>query len=218
MEISEAISVLQGFSGTNLTVTLARIEASLRGANTDTCSTSLADSLADTSTLAAAGLVKRLAGEINVVIHALGILLCLPHILEPQETIEYVSLGAGNTGREFDLETDKRIAEFKFIRWQGGAEAIRQNSLFKDFYCMAACASSKRKFLYVLGTDYALKFLNGGRALSSVLSKKKLHDEFTKAFGEKYRTVRDYYVPRRHLVELKDVSSFVPELVSAGLD
>jgi hypothetical protein len=82
-------------------------------------------------------LVKRLAREINVVIHALGILLCLPHILEPEETIEYVSLGAGNTGRAFDLETNKRIAEFKFSRWQGGAEAIRQNSLFKDFYCMA---------------------------------------------------------------------------------
>lgn len=69
--------------------------------------------------------------KVNVVIHALGILLCLPHILEADGTVQYVSLGAGNTGRQFDLETDRRVAEFKFIQWQGGPESIRQNSLFK---------------------------------------------------------------------------------------
>lgn len=84
---------------------------------------------------------------------------------------------------------------------------------------MAEHECSKRRFLYVLGTDYALKFLNGGRALSSVLSRNvKLHDEFTEKFGQQYKTVRDYYVPRKHLVELKDVSPFIPELVGAGLD
>ena len=66
--------------------------------------------------------------------------------------IEYVSLGAGNTGRAFDLETNQRIAEFKFIHWQGGPESIRQNSLFKDFYEMAEYDTRKQKFLYVLGT------------------------------------------------------------------
>jgi hypothetical protein len=59
------------------------------------------------------------------------------HILRPGEVIDCVSLGAGNTGRAFDLETNLRIAEFKFIHWQGGPESIRQNSLFKDFYEMA---------------------------------------------------------------------------------
>jgi hypothetical protein len=64
--------------------------------------------------------MKQVAGQINVVIHALVILLCLPHILKDHEVIEYVSLGAGNTARAFDLETNQRVAEFKFIRWQGG--------------------------------------------------------------------------------------------------
>jgi hypothetical protein len=43
------------------------------------------------------------------------------------------------TGRSFDLETSYRVAvaEFKFIRWQGGPESIRQNQLFKDFYLLA---------------------------------------------------------------------------------
>ncbi|WP_283814259.1 hypothetical protein [Bradyrhizobium aeschynomenes] len=44
-------------------------------------------------------------------------MLCLPHILEEGEIVDYVSLGAGNTGRPFDLETNRRIAEFKFIHW-----------------------------------------------------------------------------------------------------
>jgi hypothetical protein len=64
---------------------------------------------------AAAAALKRLAGQINVFIHATGILLCLPHILEPGESVEHVSLGAGNTGRECDLESNYRITEFKFI-------------------------------------------------------------------------------------------------------
>ena len=53
--------------------------------------------------LSAAGIIKRLSGQINVVIHALGILLCLPHILRLNEVIDYVSLGAGKhwTGFRF---------------------------------------------------------------------------------------------------------------------
>jgi hypothetical protein len=39
----------------------------------------------------------------------------------------------GNAGREFDLTTDQRVAEFRAIEWQGGPERIRQNSLFCDF-------------------------------------------------------------------------------------
>jgi hypothetical protein len=132
------------------------------------------------------------------------------------EVIEYVSLGAGNSGRAFDLETNQRIAEFKFIHWQGGPESIRQNSLFKDFYEMAEYDTRKQKFLYVLGTAHGEKFFNGGRALSSVLSRnEKLKKDFNEKFGDRYRTVRDYYLPRKGLVVIQDVSSFVPELVAA---
>jgi hypothetical protein len=31
------------------------------------------------------------------------------------EQVEKVSLGAGNSGREFDRETNYRVAEFKFV-------------------------------------------------------------------------------------------------------
>ena len=53
-----------------------------------------------------------MAGQVNVVIHALGILISLPYLLEDDEEIQSLSLGAGNTGRRYDLETDRRVAEF----------------------------------------------------------------------------------------------------------
>ena len=130
--IEDAIHLLQGFRGADLTQTIYQIEKSLKGASADSYTSVLATSGAKAEVLGAAGLIKQLAGQINVVIHTLGILLCLPHILRPGEIIDYVSLGAGNTGRAFDLETNLRVAEFKFIRWQGGPESIRQNSLFSS--------------------------------------------------------------------------------------
>ena len=217
--VAEAIHLLQTFRGADLTQTIYQIEKSLKGVSTQNYSTVLTTSRAKAEVLGAAGLVKQLAGQINVVIHALGILLCLPHILRPGEVIDYVSLGAGNTGRAFDLETNQGIAEFKFIHWQGGPESIRQNALFKDFYEMAESGSIKEKYLYVLGTAHAEKFFNGGRALSSVLSRnEKLRKGFSEKFGEQYRTVRDYYIQRKDSVVIQDVSSFVPELVAAAVE
>jgi hypothetical protein len=216
---SEAIRALQNFGGTDLTHTLAQIEGSLQSITIDNYAAALTACGAKAEVLGAAGLIKRLAGQINVVVHALGILLCLPHILRPGEAIQYVSRGAGNTGRAFDLETNQRIAEFKFIRWRGGPESIRQNSLFKDFYEMTEHQSEKQKFLYVLGTEHVDKFFNGGRAISSVLSRHvKLRNQFTDKFGDRYRTVRDYYVPRKGMVVIQDVSPFVPELVAAAFE
>jgi hypothetical protein len=215
----EAIDSLQTFGGPDLTQTLSRIEASLQGVGVDNYASVLSTCGAKAEVLSAAGLLKRLVGQINVVIHALGILLCLPHILKTGEVISYVSLGAGNTGRDFDLETNLRIAEFKFIHWQGGSETIRQNSLFKDFYQLVEHPTEKQRFLYVLGTEHVDKFFNGGRAISSVLSRNvKLGKEFTEKHGDRYRKVRDYYLSRKDIVVIQDVSPFVPELVAAAVE
>jgi hypothetical protein len=219
LAIEDAIHLLQTFRGADLTQTIYQIEKSLRGVSAESYSTVLSTSGAKAEVLGAASLVKQLAGQINVVIHALGILLCLPHVLRPGEIIEYVSLGAGNTGRAFDLETNQRVAEFKFIRWQGGPESVRQNSVFKDFYEMAEYDTRKEKYLYVLGIEHGEKFFNGGRSLSSVLSRNvKLRNRFNEKFGDHYRTVRDYYLPRKGLVVIQDVSSFVPELVAVAAE
>jgi hypothetical protein len=55
--------------------------------------------------------------------------------------------------------------------------------------------------------------------MSSILSRHvKLRNEFTEKFGDRYRTVRDYYLPRKGLVVIQDVSPFVPELVTAAVE
>ena len=219
MELSEAATLLNAFAGPDLTRTLAKIEASLKGQTNSTCPNAIVGCGAKNDVLAAAALMKRVAGQINVVIHALGILLCLPHILKANEVVEYVSLGAGNTGRAFDLETNQRLAEFKFIRWQGGPETIRQNALFKDFFLLAEYPSAKSKYLYILGTEYPLKFFNSRRSLASVLSRHvDLKEQFRLKFDDQYRTVSDYYLARKNIVVIEDVSPFLPDLVGAWVN
>lgn len=214
MNFADAVRALEKFSGDDLTRTLSRIEMAVEGQTVESSEPLLMEHHALPDALAAAGHIKRLAGQINVIVHALGMLLCLPELLAPDEVVERISLGAGNTGKPFDLETNRRVAEFKFIAWQGGPESIRQNSLFKDFYGLAECRTHKAKHLYVLGTKRPLKFLNGGRALQSVLSKNvKLHAEFRRKYPE-CRTVREYYLPRRSDVRIEDVASILPGLAA----
>ena len=200
-------------------MTLGRIEDAVRGLSVDDCGEFLKSASVDSEALAAAAELKRLAGQINVTIHALGILLCLPHVLERGETVEYVSLGAGNTGRKFDLETNWRVAEFKFIHWRGGAETIRQNSIFKDYFLLSEHATSKRKYLYLLGTHHALKFLRGGRALTSVLSRNgKVQNLFFERFEKQFETVGEYYAAHSANVRIEDVSPWLSELAESLTD
>lgn len=209
----QIVDLVRRFTGPDLTQTLSCIEEAVRGVTAANCVSFLEGAGAGREALAAAAEMKRLAGQINVTIHALGVLLCLPHILEHSERVEYVSLGAGNTGRDFDLETNVRVAEFKFIRWRGGAESIRQNSVFKDYLLLAEHPTLKRKCLYLLGTDHALRFLRGGRALSSVLSRNdKLQCMFADRFGTKFRTVGDYFAAHGQAVQIEDVSPWLSEL------
>lgn len=217
ISIAEAAEAIEKFGEKNLTAKLARIEASLKGVSAEECSTPIAASGSSHYEFAAARLMKKAAAQINVIVHALGILQCLPHILEEGETIQYVSLGAGNTGKSFDLETDRRIAEFKFIDWKGGPESIRQNGLFQDFYMLAESPSNKRKYLYIIGTDRALAFFNGGRKLTSVLSKgDKLKRLFNERYGDRFTVVREYYETRKDAVVLEDVTQYIGQLLRYG--
>ena len=134
MTIDKALHALETFQGDSLTESLSHIESSIIGSGTDDVEGFCADRGINDTLMESAIAVKRVAGQINVIIHAAGILRSLPGILEPEEKVESVFLGAGNTGRQFDLETNIRVAEYKFIDWQGGPESIRQNGIFKDFF------------------------------------------------------------------------------------
>jgi len=211
-DLVTAAKALEMFAKKRLTSRVAALETAFAGQGSVDAHSLLGQSAVTHELLASAYQLKRVAGEINVVIHAIGILLCLPHILEPDERVEYLSLGAGNTGKAFDLETNLRVAEFKFIHWRG-ADAVRQNGLFKDIYLLAEHVTTKRKFMYVLETGRPLDFLRGGRALSSVMAgNKKLRDRFQERYGDQFATVGDYFSAKGAVVALVSVAEFLPEL------
>lgn len=204
---------LNNFIRGDLTATLSGIECAIEGVDLDNCPEFLSRYAVTTDAIAGAYEIKKLAGQINVTIHALGILSCLSHLLLDGERVESVSLGAGNTGRKFDLETNLRIAEFKFINWRGGAESIRQNGIFKDFFELAQEETHKKKYLYLLGTEHPLKFFNGGRSLESVLSKNDATKaRFEARYGSRYSTVRQYFEDHRDEVIIHDASRWLPQI------
>lgn len=210
MEIEKVARLIHEFEGKSLTDTVAGFERDFRGLNRAACTDLCEERSLNAGLFEAAGDLKRLASQIHVIIHALGILIALPSILDDGEEVESLSLGAGNTGRKFDLETNRRIAEFKFIHWRGGAESIRQNSLFKDFFGLAEADTGKDRYLYVLGKEKPLNFLCGHRSLDSVMSRNQaLRKEFTALHGDRFRTVSEYYEYRKMKVEIVDISSIL---------
>jgi hypothetical protein len=161
--------------------------------------------------------VKAVAGQINVIVHTLGILLSLPHILEADERVERLSLGAGNTGRAHYLETDRRIGEFKFIEWRGGPEAIRQNSLFIDIFNLVNAPGVKDRYMYVVGKEQPMRFLRGRRAIASVLSRNTpVAERFQTLHGDSYSTVREYYESVEDRVVIVDLREIVPAFTQTG--
>lgn len=207
----EAASNVQQFQGASLTALLASIEHELKNKDQGSLINLYPAVGLNPLLLESALVLKQAAAQVNVLIHAVGILLTLPFILQDGETIEALSLGAGNTGKPYDVETDVRVAEFKFIAWRGGPESIRQNSLFKDFFYLAELESTKKRYLYVLDATYPLKFLNGGRTLASVLTRnEKLRYDFQQRYGERFRVVRDYYEHKKNDVLIEDLARIVP--------
>jgi hypothetical protein len=210
----DALERLTEFAGADqLTARIAELEFDLERAAAEDVPHRLREDGIDELLLRAALDVKRVAGQINVIVHAVGILVSLPYVLEPGEVIQSLSLGAGNTGRSHDLETDRRIAEFKFIDWKGGPESIRQNSLFVDLFNLASAVTEKRRVLYVVGKEKPISFLTNRRALTSVLSKNAaVEARFRQLHGTQYSVVREYYAAVRDLVEIVDLADVVPAL------
>lgn len=214
--LDAAYEIINRFRTASLRTRISHLEDDLRGTTRKTFQDYVQRNDIQKEQLIAALLLKRASSQVNEIVHALGILLALPYILEEEERIEYVSLAAGNTGRPFDLETSTRIAEFKFTDWKGGPEAIRQNQLFKDFYLLADYDTTKRKQLYFLGSTIPHKFFEGNRALSSVFSRSnKLWTIFQGQFGEQYATVSDYFREHKHKVELVNLESIIPYFTSS---
>jgi hypothetical protein len=66
-------------------------------------------------------------------------------------------------------------------------------------------------------TALPLKFLRGGRAISSVLSKDvKLLADFRRRYGERFATVGEYFAFRQRAVALIDAAPLLPELLKVA--
>lgn len=213
VDLVSAARMISDFESNSLTTRVAELEEIFQGANRSAAHTLCSSNSIAPALLSSALTLKKTAGQINIIVHCVGVLILLPYILEEGETIESLSLGAGSTGKAFDLETNFRIAEFKFIQWKGGSEAIRQNSLFKDFYNLAEYETNKSRYLYVVGEEHPLKFITGGRAIDSILSRNnKLWKDFQERYAKRFTRVSEYYKYKKQCVKLVDIKKIAPDL------
>src|SRR4051812_26945961 len=110
---------------------IAALERDLVGKKRETAAEVVAANGLTPATFSASLLVREELGKLSDLIHATGIALALPHLLEPGEVLKTPSLAAGNDpGRLYDVETNLRAAEFKFARWTNGGNGGREKDLF----------------------------------------------------------------------------------------
>jgi len=215
--MEKSFQVLARFlSGRPLTDVIAELEYALDGTRPGQAAPLVADAGIDAHLLAATVAVRAGVGRLNDLIHASGIALALPHLLDASETVvNRPSLAAGNDpSRPFDLETDQRICEFKFSRWTG-ADAMRKRGVFKDFVELAADTSGRQGYLYVLG-DRPGRFLrktasNAGWGLDRAPSTRQL---FADRFGALTTPISSFVAKQADRVRIVDLEQTLPDLFS----
>ncbi|MFE9206817.1 hypothetical protein [Micromonospora sp. NPDC007230] len=157
---AEAFATLLTFIGSaDLTGRIAALEARMVGVDPGAASNLVEESGMSLDLLLAALLVRKHAGRLSDIVHAAVITQVVPLILEEGERVlRRPSLAAGNDpSRPYDLETDRRIAEFKMSVWKG-ADAMRKRGAFADLVHLALDKSGRRAQLYVAGPP-AIHFL-----------------------------------------------------------
>lgn len=171
--LRDAVQLVKQFSRDNLSWRISDLESELVGSSSSHVEPILQKQYINSDLLSAAYAIKEASAQIDVVIHAIGILYCLPEILEDGEIVKGLSLGAGQGQGDFDLETSVRVAEFKFIKWQKSGNALRKKTLFEDYVKLALIDIDKSKFIYLLDAQVALKFLRGKSKPTRLLNRNK---------------------------------------------
>lgn len=206
----------------SLTGRIAQLEHELLGA-TDTDVAQLAGTHAISDDMLAAALTIRSAfGRVNDVIHAAVITLSLAHILEPGEQItKRPSLAAGNDpSRPFDLETDRRVAEFKVSVWTG-KDAMRKRGVFADLIHLALDDTGRRQQLFVVGSQPKrfLETTTSAAAWGLNRNSQFLRDRYRERFGSlevPIAEVRKTHASSVEIVDLADVISGIDRMLAGG--
>src|SRR3954447_14675259 len=140
---------------------IAALEQALAKKDRDAVAAVVASHGLTPATLSASLLVRENLGKLSDLVHATGIALALPHLLEPDEVLKRPFLAAGNDAeRLYDVDTNLRAAEFKFARWTNGGNGGREKDLFKDLVLLTQAPPSLRAEIYVRGPRPA-RFLSG---------------------------------------------------------
>lgn len=196
----------------SLTQRVRDLEAVLVGRSASAAAPLIDESLLGATALVGALELKSVAGQIDTLVHVCGIATALPWVLDPIETITYVSLGAGTGDKVYDLATDRRFAEFKFTHWQpGGHNAGRQHVLLADVVGLAEAGTDKDRYMYVLGAAQQRQFLESGRSLASTLGRRPALLALVRHRHPGIETVGEYWAAIRDRVVLVDLADVVPE-------
>lgn len=166
MKLDEAVQIISSFKDNNLKLKLGELKDEIVGKSGN-------EIPQQNEVFEAALIIKKLSSQIDEIVHASGIVNCLPKILVKNEYVENLSLASGAEGEGIDLVTNYRIAEFKFSQWQNGAaNGMRKRQVFADCVNLMLHSTSKNKELYVIGAETIKKYFQSRRASwRKVLSK-----------------------------------------------
>jgi hypothetical protein len=213
--LHDEVSVLLTFLARRpLTTAVSDLEHALDGADRDSVTEVARGFGIDAELVRAAVLTRRELGRINDLIHASAIVTLLPSLLEPGEVVVgRPSLAAGNDpSRRYDLETNLRVAEFKFAEWKG-SDAMRMRGVFKDLVHLAAHDDDRRPELYVIG-DRPLKFMMNSTSPASWALDRAKHTRpmFEEKFGPLTMTVAQFTRGPGSRVKLIRLEDMLPAL------
>jgi hypothetical protein len=140
------------------------------------------------------------------------IVQALPKILEPGERIfRRPSLASGNDPeRQFDLETDRRVAEFKAAQWKGG-NTMRKRLLVADLVGLVLKHGERRAELYVFGRP-PIDFLRTSTSTVEWMlgrSSPNLREAYKQRFGSAALTVSQFTNGPASEVALKDLNEII---------
>lgn len=209
MDASTALKIIADFKGNNLKQNLNVLRGDLIGKGKNQITEPL-------ELFEAALVVKKLSAQIDEMVHASGIIKCLPLILDDAEIILSLSLAAGADGEGIDLVTNKRIAEFKFSRWQDKvANGSRKRQVFADLVSLYLNDKYSKKELYVYNADKVINFFKSEKAQwKNVLSKSggldKRLEEFLKLNKIDAKYINDIFI--RSEVTVIDIDTIFKEL------
>ena len=208
MKDQDALQIVSSFKGKNLKQKLNELKKNLVGKGKN-------DIVVLDEVFEAALKVKTLSAQIDEVVHSTGIIKCLPHILLNDELIVEVSLAAGAEGEGIDLVTTKRIAEFKFSRWQEGvANGMRKRQVFADLVNLYLNPITKKKELYVYDASKITAFFQSKKAQwKNVLSKSGGLDRKLKAhfmeIGVSGNFLNDVYsISNVKVIDIEDILNY----------